>query len=121
MPPVKMTGTVEVFEQKVTKQFLDLEILYLLRNQPSTLYSFRTNLQKKFGAERSFGTIHPHLRALEKLGLIEGYVVPSGRANFPKRKYRITRKGRLSLDREVEVLTKMFRRIAAKKVTNVST
>jgi DNA-binding PadR family transcriptional regulator len=94
-------------EEKVTKQFLDIQILYLLRGGPKTLYSMRGVLLEMFGVQRSFGTIHPHLTRLEKLGLIEGFTVPSGQSHFPKRIYRLTRKGRSSLDREINLLSKM--------------
>jgi DNA-binding PadR family transcriptional regulator len=94
-------------EEKVTKQFLDLQILYLLRSGPKTLYSMRGVLLEMFGVQRSFGTIHPHLTRLEKLGLIEGFTVSSGQSHFPKRIYRLTRKGRASLEREISLLSKM--------------
>jgi DNA-binding PadR family transcriptional regulator len=94
-------------EEKVTKQFLDMQILYLLRSGPKTLYSMRGVLLEMFGVQRSFGTIHPHLTRLEKLGLIEGFTVASGQSHFPKRIYRLTRKGRASLEREINLLSKM--------------
>jgi DNA-binding PadR family transcriptional regulator len=99
-------------EEKVTKQFLDLQILYLLRAGPKTLYSMRGVLLQMFGVQRSFGTIHPHLTRLEKLGLIEGFTVSSGQSHFPKRIYRLTRKGRASLDREINLLSKMVLKMA---------
>jgi DNA-binding PadR family transcriptional regulator len=101
-------------DERVTKQFLDLQILYLLRAGPKTLYSMRSVLLETFGIQRSFGTIHPHLTRLEKLGLIEGFTIPSkqSKSHFPKRIYRLTRKGRSSLEREVNLLSKMVTKMA---------
>ncbi len=99
-------------DERVTKQFLDIQILYLLRNGPKTLYSMRAVLMDAFGVQRSFGTIHPHLTRLEKLGLIEGYTIPSRQTHFPKRIYRLTRKGRTALEREINILSKMVLKMA---------
>jgi DNA-binding PadR family transcriptional regulator len=99
-------------EEKVTKQFLDIQILYLLRSGPKTLYSMRGVLLEMFGVQRSFGTIHPHLTRLEKLGLIEGFTIDSGQLHFPKRIYRLTRKGRSSLEREINLLSKMVTKMS---------
>ena len=98
-------------EEKVTKPLLDLQILYLLRSEPQTLYSMKKSLSETFGTERSFGTIHPHLVKLEENGLIEsreekkGPNARSGRLH--RRIYRLTVKGRSNLHKDVELLSRL--------------
>jgi DNA-binding PadR family transcriptional regulator len=102
-------------EESVGRQFLDLQILYLLRSGPKTLYSMRAVLFDAFGVQRSFGTIHPHLSKLEKLGLIEGIRTVPSRAHFPKHYYKLTAKGKRSLEREVRLLSNMVIKMARKR------
>ena len=70
--------TISAMEQdRVAKQLIDLQILYLLRLGSQTLYSIRGALESVFGEDRSFGTIHPHLMKLEDGGLIKGQEKPA--------------------------------------------
>jgi PadR family transcriptional regulator, regulatory protein PadR len=97
-------------EEKITKSFLDLEVLYLLRQEPKTLYSIQKALQQVFGTRRSFGTIYPHLERLEEEGLIEGRTLKSS-TFLPKRIYRLTGSGRSTLNREIGYLSKMVAKL----------
>jgi len=97
-------------QEKVTKQLLDLQILYLLRNEPQTLYSTKKALKEVFGIERSFGTIHPHLLTLEKLRLIEGREERhSTKIHSRVRKiYHIRNSGRSFLQKDIASLSRLL-------------
>lgn len=88
------------------KQLIDVEILYLLRESSQTLYSIRRALAESFGEDRSFGTIHPHLLKLEDQGLIKGLELRSDDGPY-KRPLVLTRKGRSTLEKQVNTLAKM--------------
>jgi DNA-binding PadR family transcriptional regulator len=93
-------------DDKSAKQLIDVEILYLLREGSETLYSVRKDLADVFAEDRSFGTIHPHLLKLEEEGLIKGLETRSNDSGPYKRPYVLTRKGRSTLEKQVNRLTK---------------
>ncbi len=88
-------------------QLIDVEILYLLKESSQTLYSLRRGLADVFSEMRSFGTIHPHLVKLEYQGLIKGAQKTRPSGDGPnKRPFVLTRRGRSTLDKQVNVLAK---------------
>jgi len=56
----------------VAKQLMDVEILYLLTFSPKSGYELRKLLSSWFKINVSYGTLYPHLHALEKSGLVTG-------------------------------------------------
>jgi DNA-binding PadR family transcriptional regulator len=103
--------------EEVAKQLIDLQILFLLRREPHTLYTMKKSLGEAFGSQRSFGTIHPHLEKLESLGLIksrsEGGAKRSGSPRLRKRIYSLTAKGRAHLRKDVKLLSNLALKMAA--------
>jgi DNA-binding PadR family transcriptional regulator len=90
------------------KQLVDIEILYLLTFSPKSGYELRKKLLSWFKISISYGTLYPHLHALEKSGLILGaWQQKFDEAPLKKRMYSLTPMGQKILRANVENLSKI--------------
>jgi PadR family transcriptional regulator, regulatory protein PadR len=90
------------------KQLVDIEILYLLTFSPKSGYELRKKLLSWFKINISYGTLYPHLHALEKMGLIAGtWQQKFDEAPLKKRMYSLTPMGHKILNSNIESLSKI--------------
>lgn len=90
------------------KQLVDIEILYLLTFSAKSGYELRKKLLSWFKINISYGTLYPHLHALEKSGLIQGaWQQKFDEAPLKKRMYSLTPMGQKVLRGNVEILSKI--------------
>jgi DNA-binding PadR family transcriptional regulator len=68
----RLSSQASVESTNVAKQLVDIEILYLLTFSPKSGYELRKHLLNWFKISISYGTLYPHLHALEKSGLVIG-------------------------------------------------
>jgi len=92
----------------VAKQLVDIEILYLLTFSPKSGYELRKHLLNWFKINISYGTLYPHLHALEKSGLVIGtWQQKFEEAPLKKRMYSLTPTGQRTLRGNIESLSKI--------------
>src|SRR5271166_4313654 len=92
----------------VAKQLVDLEILYLLTFSPKSGYELRKHLLNWFKINISYGTLYPHLHALEKSGLLIGnWQQKFEEAPLKKRMYSLTPSGQRILRANIESMSKI--------------
>jgi DNA-binding PadR family transcriptional regulator len=92
----------------VAKQLVDVEILYLLTFSPKSGYELRKHLASWFKINISYGTLYPHLHALEKSGLVTGeWQQKFDEAPLKKRLYSLTPLGQATLRGNIESLSKI--------------
>ena len=92
----------------VAKQLVDIEILYLLTFSPKSGYELRKHLLNWFKINISYGTLYPHLHALEKSGLVIGnWQQKFEEAPLKKRLYSLTPMGQRTLRGNIESLSKI--------------
>jgi DNA-binding PadR family transcriptional regulator len=113
----------KIFDEKASKpglssaislRLIDLELLCLLSRQDSAGYGLRLKILDEFGIKLSYGTLYPHLRFLEKAGLVAGQRhagTAEARKNGSKRVLAITEKGRTTLNRNIEEAMKTIEKI----------
>src|SRR5579872_6830532 len=102
----RSTQTVE--STNVAKQLVDVEILYLLTFSSKSGYELRKLLASWFKINISYGTLYPHLHALEKSGLVTGaWQQKFEEAPLKKRMYSLTPLGQASLRGNIESLSKI--------------
>jgi DNA-binding PadR family transcriptional regulator len=94
---------------RVARQLVDIEILYLLNFGAKSGYELRKSLSRSFGIKVSYGTLYPHLHALEKGELIVGTWSSSkeetpARSSLKKRVYDLTSHGAMVLKESIEKL-----------------
>lgn len=92
----------------VAKQLVDIEILYLLTFSPKSGYELRKHLLNWFKINISYGTLYPHLHALEKSGQVIGnWQQKFEEAPLKKRMYSLTPLGQSTLRGNIESLSKI--------------
>jgi DNA-binding PadR family transcriptional regulator len=92
----------------VAKQLVDVEILYLLTFSSKSGYELRKLLASWFKINISYGTLYPHLHALEKSGLVTGaWQQKFEEAPLKKRMYSLTPLGQATLRGNIESLSKI--------------
>ncbi len=90
----------------VARQLIDTEILYLLKFGRKSGYELRKHLLRSFAISVSYGTLYPHLRSLEKSGLIEGvWQQKESSLALRKRVYSLTPEGIATLISSVRNLS----------------
>ncbi|MHB8567135.1 MAG: PadR family transcriptional regulator [Nitrososphaerales archaeon] len=116
-------GTDEIRPRiQVARQLVDIEILYLLNFGSKSGYDLRKNLSRSFGIKVSYGTLYPHLHALERSNLITGTwsqkKEQSLEPSLKKRVYDLTSHGGIILKESIERLftTAMTMRFLLDKV-----
>jgi DNA-binding PadR family transcriptional regulator len=104
----------------IARSLLDVEILFLLRLSPHNGYSLRKAIFEAFGMKISFGTLYPHLKALEKSGIIAAQQKPgqSGRNGQRSRVLQLTRKGRFEFEREIRSISMLLSAVEARIAKN---
>ena len=100
--------------QSLTRSCHQVLILAVLADGPAHGYQLALELDARSGGEFRFqyGTLYPILHKLEKDGLIDG----AWDEDSPRRKrktYKVTRKGRRYLERELEAWRSFFSRFFA--------
>ncbi len=94
--------------KSISRQLVDLEILYLLNFGPKSGYQLKKNLSKSFHLDLSYGTLYPHLHSLDKAELISGtWKYQSENAPLRKRMYSLTQKGIAKLSKSIGTLSKI--------------
>lgn len=89
----------------VARQLVDIEILYLLSFGAKSGYELRKLLSAGFGIRVSYGTLYPHLHALEKSNFISGiWSHKEGAAPLKKRVYSLSKEGTAILRDSVKSL-----------------
>ncbi|MDG6998269.1 MAG: helix-turn-helix transcriptional regulator [Nitrososphaerota archaeon] len=92
----------------VSRQLVDVEILYLLKTGDMSGYELRKRLQKSFFINVSYGTLYPHLRSLERSRLIAGsWEQKDANAAMRKRVYALTPNGKRALISSVKRLAEI--------------
>jgi DNA-binding PadR family transcriptional regulator len=92
----------------VARELVDLEILYFLNLGPKSGYELKKNLMKSFNLNLSYGTLYPHLHALEKADFICGsWKVQDESQPLRKRVYKLTDGGSERLARSITTLSKI--------------
>jgi DNA-binding PadR family transcriptional regulator len=98
------------------REVLDLQLLYLLTDGPSSGYDLNKKMIKEFGARVSYGTLYPKLASFERMGLLSSdwetirSEHTTGIVNAKKKKvYKITEYGRGVLNQRLSVISKMFK------------
>jgi PadR family transcriptional regulator, regulatory protein PadR len=86
----------EQLDVQLKKGALELCVLHLLSNRDHYGYEVATRLAAGIGM--SEGTIYPLMRRMLTDGLVETYLVES-RSGPSRKYYRLTKSGRLTLDR----------------------
>lgn len=105
---VKETTLEEIDSKWVSRQLLDLEILYLLNFGAKSGYELKKNLLKSFNLNLSYGTLYPHLHSLEKAQVIHGnWEFQEDNAPLKKRVYSLTTSGSEKLARSIGSLSKI--------------
>ncbi|MFO7299891.1 MAG: PadR family transcriptional regulator [Actinomycetes bacterium] len=95
-------GTRQDRSSQLLHGVLDMCLMAVIREEPSYGYEMASKLTERGLGLASEGSIYPILSRLQRSGLIEGYLVQSSEG--PARKYyRITDKGRKSLEEWVGV------------------
>ncbi len=102
------TQEVDPASKIIARELVDLEILYFLSLGPKSGYELKKNLMKTFGLNLSYGTLYPHLHALEKADLIAGsWKVQDENQPLRKRVYGLTSQGIERLGRSITTLSKI--------------
>ncbi len=96
------------------KEVIDLQLLYLLSESPSSGYALNKKMLKEFGFKISYGTLYPKLAFFEKSGILSSSWQrndPDSASPVAKRKkvYRLTEYGQNVLKERLAELAKMFR------------
>jgi DNA-binding PadR family transcriptional regulator len=96
------------------KEVIDLQLLYLLSESPSSGYALNKKMLKEFGLKISYGTLYPKLAYFEKAGILSSSWQrndPDSASPVAKRKriYRLTEYGQGILKERLAELAKMFR------------
>lgn len=90
------------------KQLVDIEILFLLTFSPKSGYELRKKLLSWYKINISYGTLYPHLHALEKMGLVVGtWQQKFDEAPLKKRIYSLTPGGQKILRSNIESLLRI--------------
>ncbi len=90
----------------IARELVDLEILYLLGFGPKSGYELKKNLFRSFRLNLSYGTLYPHLHALEKNDLICGtWKFQEDATPLRKRMYTLTEVGLVKLGHSIETLS----------------
>lgn len=109
-PQAVQEGSDLRIHSRVARQLVDIEILYLLNFGAKSGYELRKSLSKSFGIKVSYGTLYPHLHALERSQLIAGTWSSStkeeapARSSLKKRVYDLTSHGAMVLKESIEKL-----------------
>ncbi|MGI0078987.1 MAG: PadR family transcriptional regulator [Nitrososphaerales archaeon] len=94
--------------KNVSRQLLDLEILYLLTFGAKSGYELKKSLLSSFNLNLSYGTLYPHLHSLEKGEVIRGnWEFQADNAPLKKRVYTLTTSGSEKLARSIGTLSKI--------------
>jgi DNA-binding PadR family transcriptional regulator len=89
-------------------RLVDIELLYLLTFSSKSGYELRKLLAGWFKINISYGTLYPHLHALEKSGLLTGaWQQKFDEAPLKKRMYSLTPLGQATLRGNIESLSKI--------------
>jgi DNA-binding PadR family transcriptional regulator len=100
--------TIDLSSKLITRELVDLEILYFLSLGPKSGYELKKNLMKSFNLNLSYGTLYPHLHMLEKSDLICGsWKVQDENQPLRKRVYVLTELGIERLGRSITTLSKI--------------
>lgn len=103
-----IAGLMDEDSKNISRQLVDLEILYLLNFAPKSGYQLKKNLFSSFHLNLSYGTLYPHLHSLDKAELICGtWKYPNENAPLKKRMYSLTQKGAAKLSRSIGSLSKI--------------
>jgi DNA-binding PadR family transcriptional regulator len=94
--------------KNISRQLVDLEILYLLNFGPKSGYQLKKSLYSSFQLNLSYGTLYPHLHSLDRAQLVSGtWKYQSENAPLRKRMYSLTPKGAAKLSRSIGNLSKI--------------
>jgi DNA-binding PadR family transcriptional regulator len=103
-----IAGMIDEDSKSISRQLVDLEILYLLNFGPKSGYQLKKNLSKSFHLDLSYGTLYPHLHSLDRAELISGtWKYQSENAPLRKRMYSLTQKGLAKLSRGIGSLSRI--------------
>lgn len=103
-----IAGMLDEDAKNISRQLVDIEILYLLNFGAKSGYQLKKNLFASFHLNLSYGTLYPHLHSLDEAGLISGtWKFPNEEAPLKKRLYSLTPKGTLKLSNSISALSKI--------------
>jgi DNA-binding PadR family transcriptional regulator len=103
-----IAGMVDDDSKNISRQLVDVEILYLLNFGPKSGYQLKKNLSSLFHLNLSYGTLYPHLHSLDKAQLISGtWKYQSESAPLRKRMYTLTQKGLTKLSKSIGSLARI--------------
>jgi DNA-binding PadR family transcriptional regulator len=105
---LKRDDTLDQSSKLIVRELVDLEILYFLSLGPKSGYELKKNLMKCFRLNLSYGTLYPHLHALEKSDLICGsWKMQDENQPLRKRMYGLTELGTQRLQESIRALSKV--------------
>jgi DNA-binding PadR family transcriptional regulator len=103
-----IAGLVDDDSKNISRQLVDVEILYLLNFGPKSGYQLKKNLASLFHLNLSYGTLYPHLHSLDKAQLISGtWKYQTETAPLKKRMYSLTQKGLTKLSKSIGSLARI--------------
>ena len=96
------------------KEIVDIQLLYMLAESPSSGYDLNKKMLKEFGFKISFGTLYPKLAYFEKSGILtSSWQRNAADSHNPvsKRKkiYKMTEYGEAVLKQRLSELARMFK------------
>jgi DNA-binding PadR family transcriptional regulator len=103
-----IAGMIDDDSKSISRQLVDVEILYLLNFGPKSGYQLKKNLASSFHLNLSYGTLYPHLHSLDKAELISGtWKYQNENAPLRKRMYSLTQKGFTKLSKCIGSLARI--------------
>ena len=103
-----VAGMIDDDSKNISRQLVDVEILYLLNFGPKSGYQLKKHLASSFHLDLSYGTLYPHLHSLDKAQLISGtWKYQSENAPLRKRMYSLTQKGLAKLSKSIGSLSRI--------------
>lgn len=96
-------------KKPVKLETLDIELLALLGRKAMNGYQLKKDLERSFDANVSYGTLYPHLKSLDEIGLIKGKWTTSDEGKNHKATcvFNLTDKGRGTLGENLRRLLKI--------------
>lgn len=92
----------------VMKGFLEFQVLSMINKKNLSGHEIRLEIGKRKGCVPSPGTVYPVLKELHLKGLIKEQKLHS-----KEKKYRITRQGRLEVEKNKKMFLSLFKEIFA--------
>jgi DNA-binding PadR family transcriptional regulator len=88
--------------QRITRNFLDVQLLRLVQTQPMWGYMIKKQAEKRFGVKLRHGALYPLLNALERESFVTSQNQRQG--GRTRKVYTLTRKGQQYVEAYKDIL-----------------